>query len=95
MPRLDLKRRYQIELLKQLWHQLTQRYLLDLRTAYSVKNPNSDAKFKVGGTVLIEGNTKNQLLWKLSKITRTLPEGDNEIRCYELKTSEEILKRIV
>ncbi|CAL1270780.1 unnamed protein product [Larinioides sclopetarius] len=88
------RKRYQMLLLKQLWRRWKQQYLLDLRTAHSVKNPNSHAEFKVGD-VLIEGNTKNKLLWKLGKIERVLPGRDNKIRCYELKTSNGLLKRTV
>ncbi|CAL1272271.1 unnamed protein product [Larinioides sclopetarius] len=40
------RKRYQMLLLKQLWRRWKQQYLLDLRTAHSVKNPNSHAEFK-------------------------------------------------
>ncbi|GFS32225.1 uncharacterized protein TNIN_168651 [Trichonephila inaurata madagascariensis] len=70
-------------------------YLLDLRTAHSVKNPETHPELKVGDVVLIEKNTKNKLLWKLGKIERTLPGRDNKTRCYELKTSGGLLKRTV
>ncbi|GFT29500.1 hypothetical protein TNCV_2020691 [Trichonephila clavipes] len=66
-------------------------YLLDLRTAHPVKNPETHPELKVGDVVLIEENTKN---WKLGKIERTLPGRDNKTRCYELKTSG-LLKRTV
>ena len=89
------RRRYQMLLLKQLWQRWKRQYLLDLRSAHVVKNPNSQIEFKEGDVVLIEGNAKNKLLWKLGKIERVLPGRDNKIRCYELKTSGGLLKRTV
>ena len=50
-------------------------------------------EFKVGNIVLVEGNAKNKLLWKLGKIESVLPGCDNKIRSYELKTSSGLLKR--
>ncbi|GFY39626.1 uncharacterized protein TNIN_116181 [Trichonephila inaurata madagascariensis] len=66
------RKKYQQLLLKQLWHRWKKQYLLDLRTAHSVKNPETHPKLKVGDVVLIEENIKNKLLWKLGKIERTL-----------------------
>ncbi|GFU56747.1 hypothetical protein TNCV_2528961 [Trichonephila clavipes] len=39
--------------------------ILDMRTAHSVKNPETHPGLKVGDVVLIEENTKNKYLWKL------------------------------
>ncbi|GFX54996.1 uncharacterized protein TNCV_4356521 [Trichonephila clavipes] len=86
------RKKYQQLILKQLWKK---QYLLDLRTAHSVKNPETYPELKVGDVVLIEENTKNKLLWKLGKIERTLPGRDNKTRCYELKTRGGLLKRTV
>ena len=80
---------------KQLWQRWKRQYLLDIRSAHAVKIPNSQMEFKVGNVVLIEGNAKNKLLWKLGKIERVLPRRDNKIRCYELKTNAGLFKRIV
>ncbi|GFX58464.1 integrase catalytic domain-containing protein [Trichonephila clavipes] len=91
---ISFKKKYQQSLLKQLWHRWKKQYLLDLRTAHSVKNPETHPELKVGD-VLIGENTKNKLLWKLVKIERTLPGRDNKTRCYELKTSGVLLKRTV
>ncbi|GFY68601.1 integrase catalytic domain-containing protein [Trichonephila inaurata madagascariensis] len=60
------RKKYQQLLLKQLWHRWKKQYLLDLRTAHSVKNPETHPELKVGDVVLIEENTKN-------KLERTLP----------------------
>ncbi|GFY55370.1 hypothetical protein TNIN_319891 [Trichonephila inaurata madagascariensis] len=68
---------------------------IDLRTAHSVKNPETHPEPKIGDVVLMEENTKNKLLWKLGKIERTLPGRDNKTRCYELKTSGGLLKQTV
>ncbi|GFX70400.1 uncharacterized protein TNCV_249221 [Trichonephila clavipes] len=70
------RKKYQQLFLKQLWHRWENQYLLDLRTAHSVKNPETHPELKVGDTVLIEENTKNKLLWKLGKIERTLQGRD-------------------
>ncbi|GFW96481.1 DUF5641 domain-containing protein [Trichonephila clavipes] len=74
---------------------MEKQYLLDLRAAHSVKNPETHPELKVGDVVLIEENTKNKLLWKLGKIERTLPGRDYKTRCCELKTSGGLLKRTV
>ncbi|GFW80639.1 uncharacterized protein TNCV_3234911 [Trichonephila clavipes] len=89
------RKKYQQLLLKQLWYRWKKQYLLDLRTAHSVKNPETHPELKVGDVVLIEENTKNKLLWKLGKIERTLPGRDNKTCCCELKTSGGLLKRTV
>ncbi|GFT06590.1 integrase catalytic domain-containing protein [Trichonephila clavipes] len=86
------RKKYQQLLLKQLWHRWKKQYLLDLRTAHSVKNPETHPELKVGDVVLIEENTKNKLL---GKIESTLSGRDNKTRCYELKTSGGLLKRTV
>ncbi|GFY70406.1 uncharacterized protein TNIN_258111 [Trichonephila inaurata madagascariensis] len=70
------RKKYQQLFLKQLWHRWKKQYLLDLRTAHAVKNPETHSELKVGDIVLIEENTKNKLLWKLDKIERTLPGCD-------------------
>ncbi|GFY62916.1 integrase catalytic domain-containing protein [Trichonephila inaurata madagascariensis] len=60
---ISFKKKYQQLLLKQLWHRWKKKqYLLDLRTAHSVKNPETYPELKVGDVVLIEKNTKNKLL---------------------------------
>ncbi|GFS90530.1 uncharacterized protein TNCV_4097311 [Trichonephila clavipes] len=89
------RKKYQQLFLKQLWHRWKKQYLLDLRTAHSVKNPETHPELKIGDVVLIEENTKNKLLWNLGKIERTLPGRDNKTRCYELKTNDGLLKRTV
>ncbi|GFY11899.1 integrase catalytic domain-containing protein [Trichonephila clavipes] len=89
------RKKYQQLLLKQLWHRWKKQHLLDLRTAHSVKNPETHPELKVGDVVLIEENTKNKFLWKLGKIERTLQGRDNKTRCYELNTSGGLLKRTV
>ncbi|GFY51939.1 uncharacterized protein TNIN_299261 [Trichonephila inaurata madagascariensis] len=48
------RKKYQQLLLKQLWHRWKKQYLLDLRTAHSVKNPKTHPELKVGDVVLIE-----------------------------------------
>ncbi|GFY48674.1 integrase catalytic domain-containing protein [Trichonephila inaurata madagascariensis] len=54
------RKKYQQLLLKQPWHRWKKQYLLDLRTAHSVKNPETYPELKVGDVVLIKENTKNK-----------------------------------
>jgi hypothetical protein len=89
------RKKFQTLLLKQLWSKWKSHYLLDLKTAHSLKNPSSQAPLKVGDVVLIEEDTKNKLLWKLGKIERAIIGRDNNIRAYEVKTANGLLKRTV
>lgn len=50
---------------------------------------------KVGDVILIEGDLKNKLLWKLGKIQRAILGRDGNIRSYEIKTVNGILKRSI
>ena len=45
--------------------------------------------------MLIEGNNKNKLLWKLGRVEKAPSDHDYKTCCYELKIDEELLKRTV
>ena len=54
------RKRYQMLLLN--WTEWKHQYLLDLRTAHCMKNPNLHSDFQTGNVVLIEGVTIYLLL---------------------------------
>lgn len=80
-------------LLEQLWSKWKKQYLLDLKSAHSLKYPITHPPLKVRDIVLIEGDLKSKLLWKLRKIQKAIPGKDSNIRSYEAKTENGILKR--
>lgn len=87
------RKRYQDLLVKQLWTKWKSQYLLDLRTAYELKNPNPQQNLKVDDVVLIEGDKKCKLLWKLGRIMQVFPGRDGKVRACLIKTSDGTLKR--
>ena len=82
-------------MIKQLWKKRKQQYLLDFKTAHSLKNSTPQTELKVGDVVLIEEDRKNKLLWELGKSERIIPGRDYCIGSYEVKTANGLLRRTV
>lgn len=52
-----------------------------------MKNPISHTAVTVGDVFLIQDDMMNTFLCKLAEIQRAIPDKDNDIRSYEIKTA--------
>ncbi|GBN70409.1 hypothetical protein AVEN_118910-1, partial [Araneus ventricosus] len=89
------RKKYQDLLVKQLWSKWKKQYIMDLRNAHALKNPNPQRNMAIDDVVLIEGDNKSKLLWKLGRVIQVFPGRDGGVRSCLLKTSDGTLKRPV
>ncbi|GBM05479.1 hypothetical protein AVEN_94768-1 [Araneus ventricosus] len=89
------RKKYQDLLVKQLWSKWKKQYIMDLRNAHALKNPNPQRNMAIDDVVLIEGDNKSKLLWKLGRVIQVFPGRDGGVRSCLLKTSDGPLKRPV
>lgn len=82
-------------MLKQIFSKWNRQYLLDLKSAHSLKNFISQSELEMGDIVLIEEDTKNKLLWKLGKVETAFLRRENNIISYEMKVVNGLLRRSV
>ncbi|GBM06747.1 hypothetical protein AVEN_62991-1 [Araneus ventricosus] len=94
-PSLIKRKNYQDLLVKQLWSKWKKQYIMDLLNAHALKNPNPQQNIKIDDVVLIEGDNKSKLLWKLGRVIQVFPGRDGGVRSCLLKTSDGTLKRPV
>ncbi|GBM55041.1 hypothetical protein AVEN_228203-1 [Araneus ventricosus] len=94
-PSLIKRKNYQDLLVKQLWSKWKKQYIMDLRNAHALKNPNPQQNIKIDDVVLIEGDNKSKLLWKLGRVIQVFPGRDGGVRSCLLKTSDGTLRRPV
>ncbi|GBM47722.1 hypothetical protein AVEN_16318-1 [Araneus ventricosus] len=94
-PSLIKRKKYQDLLAKQLWSKWKKQYIMDLRNAHALKNPNPQQNIKIDDVVLIEGDNKSKLLWKLGRVIEVFPGRDGGVRSCLLKTSDGTFKRPV
>ncbi|KMQ82583.1 integrase core domain protein [Lasius niger] len=85
---LSRRKRYQTTLLKQLWQKWKHQYLLQLKGAHHSKTVDVSENLKPGNVVLIEGPSKNKLLWDLAKVVETYTGRDGLVRACLLKTGK-------
>ncbi|GBN05958.1 hypothetical protein AVEN_215372-1 [Araneus ventricosus] len=77
------------------WSKWKKQYIMDLLNAHALKNPNPQQNIKIHDVVLLEGDNKSKLLWRLGRVIQVFPDRDGGIRSCLLKTSDETLKRPV
>ncbi|GBN88089.1 hypothetical protein AVEN_250270-1 [Araneus ventricosus] len=94
-PSLIKRKRYQDLLVEQLWSKWKKQYIMDLRNAHALKNPNPQRNIAIDDVVLIEGDNKSKLLWRLGWVIQVSPGRDGGVRSCLLKTSDGTLKRPV
>ncbi|GBM76640.1 hypothetical protein AVEN_234859-1 [Araneus ventricosus] len=94
-PSLIKRKKYQDLLVKQLWSKWKKQYIMDLRNAHALKNPNPQQNIAIDDVVLIKGDNKSKLLWKLGRVIQVFPGRDGGVRSCLLKTSDGTLKRPV
>ncbi|GBO18127.1 hypothetical protein AVEN_72965-1 [Araneus ventricosus] len=87
------RKTYQILLLKQLWRRWKEQYLLQLKTVNHFKTPSLHKNLKLNDVVLVEGNVKSKLLWKLGVIKEIFIGRDNNVRSCLIKTSKGLFKK--
>ncbi|GBO30257.1 hypothetical protein AVEN_201530-1 [Araneus ventricosus] len=61
--------------------------MMDLRNAHALKNPNPQRNIAIDDVVLIEGDNKSKLLWRLGRAIQVFPGRDGGVRSCLLKTS--------
>ncbi|GBM18395.1 hypothetical protein AVEN_57931-1 [Araneus ventricosus] len=86
---------YQDLLVQQLRSKWKKQYIMDLRNSHALKNLNPQRNIKIDDVVLIEGDNKSKLLWRLGRVIQVLPGRDGGVRSCLLKTSVGTLKRPV
>ncbi|GBO06770.1 hypothetical protein AVEN_97838-1 [Araneus ventricosus] len=94
-PSLVKRKKYQDLLVKQLWSKWKKQYMMDLQNAHTLKNPNPHQNIKIDDVVLIEGDNKSKLLWRLGRVIQVFPGRDGGVRSCLLKTADGTLKRPV
>ncbi|GBN80911.1 hypothetical protein AVEN_144971-1 [Araneus ventricosus] len=85
------RKKYQNLLVKQLWSKWKKQYMMDLRNAHALKNPNPQRNIAIDDVVLIEGDNKSKLLWRIGRAIQVFPGRDGGVRSCLLKTSDRTL----
>ncbi|GBN49015.1 hypothetical protein AVEN_47405-1 [Araneus ventricosus] len=91
-PSLIKRKKYQDLFLKQLWSKWKKQYIMDLRNAHELKNPNPQRNIAIDDAVVIKGDNKSKLLWRLGRVIQVFPGRDGGVRSCLLKTSDGTLK---
>ncbi|GIX87672.1 reverse transcriptase [Caerostris extrusa] len=92
---LTRRKKYQSRLLKQLWTEWKEQYLLQLRTAHNFTNPSSERNLKSGDIVLVEGLKKSKLLWDMGVVKQVFEGRDGHVRACIVRTPKGQLRRAV
>lgn len=80
--------------MNRFWKQWKHDYLLQLKTAHSVKEASGSAPaVKLSDVVLIIDDKLPRGRWKLAKIVEITPGRDNKVRSVMLQNSEGTLLR--
>ncbi|XP_054706823.1 uncharacterized protein LOC129216631 [Uloborus diversus] len=92
---LQKRKLFQTRLIKQIWSQWKEQYLLQLRSAHNFLVPHSQQNLKIGDVVLVEGPLKNKLLWDMGVIDKVLIGRDGNVRACIVRTSKGCLRRAI
>ncbi|XP_054724195.1 uncharacterized protein LOC129234242 [Uloborus diversus] len=92
---LQKRKLFQTRLIKQIWSQWKEQYLLQLRSAHNFLDPHSQQNLKIGDVVLVEGPLKNKLLWDMGVIDKVLIGRDGNVRACIVRTSKGCLRRAI
>jgi hypothetical protein len=80
--------KYRKRLMDGFWRRWKEEYLLQLRTAHQVKDPDLKTKIKVGDLVLLHKELTPRGQWKMARVAEVHEGRDKQIRSVVVKTAK-------